>query len=196
MLRIQDNCHAESPCIDPHWLHDLRADGWATYHSLYAADQGQILGPSPGSTEIPSFTSSDPHETISDLGCSGIERSHKSVAQNGPTPDPRVPVVRPKSHGESSLNSEHSFSSATPHRSKRRSDIERQNSSLPKKAKFSHPNSGLDNSNLPNSGPVRSEDMNNRTNIARADKLSPSPDQMNRTANVRDALCAALGSGS
>jgi hypothetical protein len=45
MLRIQDNCHADSPCIDPRWLHDLRADGWATYHSLYAADQGQILSP-------------------------------------------------------------------------------------------------------------------------------------------------------
>lgn len=88
------------------------------------------------------------------------------------------------------------FFSAAPDGSKRRPDMERQKTRLPKKAKFSHPNSGLDNSKLPDSEPVRSEGMNNRTNIARADKLSPSPGQMNRTVNVRDTLCVALGSGS
>ncbi|RKK71610.1 hypothetical protein BFJ71_g17580 [Fusarium oxysporum] len=188
-------------CIDPSWIHDLSQtvvlDRSASYHVLFATDQGQILSLNPGSPEISAFTSFDPDETIfSDFGCSRIDRPDKSVVPNGPTSVPGVPVARPKSHGESSLNSEDSFSSAAPHGSKRRSDMERQKTRLPKKAKFSHPNSGLDNSKLPDSEPVRSEGMNNRTNIARADKLSPSPGQMNRTVNVRDTLCAALGSGS
>ncbi|KAF4344418.1 hypothetical protein FBEOM_1623 [Fusarium beomiforme] len=188
-------------CIDPSWIHDLSQtvvlDRSASYYLLYTADQGQALSPYPGFPEISAFTLFDPDETISfDLGYSRIDRSHKSVAQNAPTPDPRVPVVRPESHGESSLISEDSFSTATRHGSKRRPDMERQNTRLPKKAKFSHPNSGLDNSKLPDSEPVQSEGMNDRTNIARVDKLSPSPGQMNRTVNVRDTLCAALGSDS
>ncbi|KAH7142460.1 hypothetical protein DER46DRAFT_518451 [Fusarium sp. MPI-SDFR-AT-0072] len=175
-------------CIDPSWIHDLSQtvalDRSASYHILFATDQGQILSLNPGSPEISAFTSFDPDETIfSDFGFSRIDRPDKSVVPNSPTSVPGVPVVRPKSHGESSLNSEDSFSSAAPHGSKRRSDMERQKTRLPKKAKFSHPNSGLDNSKLPDSELVRSEGMNNRTNIARADKLSPSPGQMNRTVN-------------
>ncbi|EWZ29354.1 hypothetical protein FOZG_16983 [Fusarium oxysporum Fo47] len=188
-------------CLDPSWIHDLSRtvvlDRSASYHLLFATDQGQILSINPGSPDISAFTSFDSDETIfSDFGCSRIDRPDKSVVPNDPTSVPGVPVVRPKSHGESSLNSEDSFSSTAPHGSKRRPDMERQKTRLPKKAKFSHPNSGLDNSKLPDSEPVRSEGRNNRTNIACADKLSPSPGQMNRTVNVRDTLCAALGSGS
>ncbi|KAM5527491.1 hypothetical protein FOXYSP1_20363 [Fusarium oxysporum f. sp. phaseoli] len=138
-------------CIDPSWIHDLSQtvvlDRSASYHILFATDQGQILSLNPGSPDISAFTSFDPDETIfSDFG---FQES-----------------IGCRAHG-----------------SKRRSDMERQKTRLPKKAKFSHPNSGLDNSKLPDSEPVRSEGMNNRTNIARADKLSPSPGQMNRTVN-------------
>ncbi|EXL65238.1 hypothetical protein FOPG_18529 [Fusarium oxysporum f. sp. conglutinans race 2 54008] len=178
-------------CIDPSWIHDLSQtvvlDRSASYHILFATDQGQILSLNPGSPEISAFTSFDPDETVfSDFGCSIIDRPDKSVAPNDSTSVPGVPVVRPKNHGESSLNSKHSFSSAAPHGSKRGSEMECHNTRLPKKAMFSHPNSGLNNSKLPYLKTFRSEDMKNRRKGAIMDKSSPPPHQVKRTVKEHD----------
>ncbi|EXA29905.1 hypothetical protein FOVG_18657 [Fusarium oxysporum f. sp. pisi HDV247] len=178
-------------CIDPSWIHDLSQtvvlDRSASYHVLFATDQGQILSHNPSSPQISAFTSFDPDETIfSDFGCSRIDRPDKSVAPNDLISVPGVPVVRPKSHGERSLNSEDSFSSAAPHGSKRGSEMECQNIRLPKKAKFSHPNSGLDNSKLPYLKTFRGEDMKNRRKGAIVDKSSPPPHHVNRTVKGHD----------
>jgi hypothetical protein len=74
--------------------------------------------------------------------------------------------------------------------------MERQKTRLPKKAKFSHPNSGLDNSKLPYLKTFRGEDMKNRRKGAIMDKSSPPPLHVNRTVQVRDALCFANASSS
>ncbi|EWZ77717.1 hypothetical protein FOXG_22700 [Fusarium oxysporum f. sp. lycopersici 4287] len=177
--------------IDPFWIHDLSQtvvlSPSATYYSLYTSDQGQTLSLYPGSPEISTFTFFDPDEAISfNLGYSKFDRSDESVAQNDPTPGPKAPVFRPQSHGESGTNSENSFSSASPHGSKRGSDTECQNTRLPKKAMFMHPNSGLDNPKITNSGPALTEDINKRTNVPRTDKWSHTPDRINSTAKDKE----------